>query len=328
MSFETMLGAARAFPQHLRDGASAAEAAPLPDGEPDAILFCGMGGSAIGGTLTAQLLAGAASVPLVVCRDHHVPGFVDEGTVVIATSYSGNTQETLDAVREALDRGARLAAITTGGKLKALAEVAGAPVVPAPEGFQPRAALGYLFGANLTLASRILDEPHGGLAEVASHLEGELARLTGDEGTAAAIAADIGEGPVGVVAHDALGVVAERWAGQINENAKRVAFHATLPEMAHNQLVGWAGEPAGASLVLLRREREGKLESVRFDHLAERAAKAGARVLEVRLDGDGLGQVLQGVLVGDLVSLYMARAAGLDPEPVEVITELKRRFER
>ncbi len=329
MSLEAMMAATQSLPAHLTAGLEAGQGLDLPEGPFDAALCVGMGGSSIGGTLAAGLLMDESDVPIHVCRSHSPPGFVDERTLVVATSYSGNTAETLDATRACLERGASLVAITTGGELGALAADHGAPVLEVPSGFQPRAAAGWLFAPNYTVLSRVLGigDP-GALEEVAASLSDGMDELAAPDGPADSLAGQLADHPVGVVGHDLMGVVARRWAGEISENGKRVAFHAVLPEMAHNQLVGWDGEPAGTALVLLRREDEGRLEKARFDFLSERASKAGATVLEARVGGPGgqLREVLEGVVLGDLVSLHMARRKGIDPEPVDVITALKKRL--
>lgn len=327
MALAAMMEAARELPDQLRKGTQAAEAVAAPVGPFNAAVVVGMGGSSIGGALAARLIEGQAQVPLTVVRDHTLPGFVDEATLVVATSYSGSTAETLDATRHALDAGASLAAVTTGGELGPLVESAGGPVVEVPTGYQPRAAVGWLLAANHTLLSRALEiGSTGALAQAAKRLSETLPDIAEEGGPADALAEGIGDGPVGVVGHDLLGAVARRWAAELAENAKRLAFHAELPEMAHNQVVGWDGEPGDATLITLRRDQEAPLEAARLSFLAERAEQAGATVLEAELSGDGIDAVLEAVLLGDLVSLHLARREGIDPEPVDVIDALKDRL--
>jgi glucose/mannose-6-phosphate isomerase len=327
MPLEVMLEAARELPDHVRSAVDAVEATELPDTDPGAIVLCGMGGSSFGGALAADLLADRAPVPLHVLRDHEPPGFVDEDTLAIATSYSGNTRETIDAARAAHEAGADLLAVTTGGELGDLADEIGAPVVRPPTGYHPRAAVGWLWGANHALVSRVLGlDEIDELGSVAQTLEDEIDPWTEEGGRADELAGQLGEGPIGVVGHDVFGTVARRWAGEMAENAKRLGFHAELPEAAHNQNVGWDGQPGNATLVVVGREDEDALEGARTRFLAERARKAGATVVEARLQGSRLEATLKAIALGDLVSLHLARREGTDPEPVTVIDALKARL--
>ncbi|MDX1612267.1 MAG: SIS domain-containing protein, partial [Candidatus Thermoplasmatota archaeon] len=217
MSLQAMMEAAGAFPDHLLAGAEAVDGTPLPEGPFRNALIIGMGGSAIGGTLAGGLLSKASDIPIQVVRDHTIPGYVGEGTLVVATSYSGNTVETLDAVQDAVHRGATLVAITTGGKLGELAEQASAPTVEVPSGFQPRAALGWLFAANYGVLARILEvgDPEAP-RRAAKDLVGYVEELAQVDGPAAEMAATFTDDVVGVLGHDVFGVAAERFAGQIN----------------------------------------------------------------------------------------------------------------
>lgn len=324
MALETMMDAARQLPTHVREATDAVEKANLPASRASQVLLCGMGGSSFGGALAAALLEDQAEVPLHVLRDHEPPGFVDEDTLVIATSYSGNTRETVDAARASFEAGAQLVTITTGGELAELAEETDAPSIRPPSGFQPRAAIGWLWGANhAALASSLDLDVLGEMRSTANRLDDRVDELAQEGGWADEIAGQLGDGPVGVVGHDIFGVVARRWADEMAENAKRLGFHAHLPEAAHNQIVGWDGHPGDATLLVVGRENEAPLEGARTRFFAERARNAGATVIEARVDGSDLEATLEAILLGDLVSLHLARREGTDPEPVSVIQALK-----
>jgi glucose/mannose-6-phosphate isomerase len=327
MALEPMIEASRELPDHVRSAVDAVEDAELPTSQPSSVMLCGMGGSSFGGTLAAGLLRDEAGVPLQVVRDHEPPAFVDEGTLAVATSYSGNTKETVDAADAAHEAGADLVAITTGGDLAELADDIGAPVIEPPTGYQPRAAVGWLWAANHATLSRVLDlDELEAMRSVADTLDDRIDRLADEGGRADRIAGQLGEGPVGVVGHDVFGTVARRWADEICENAKRLGFHAELPEAAHNQVVGWDGTPGDATLVVVGREDENDLEAARTRFLAERARKAGAQVVEARVEGPRLQAVVEAIALGDLTSLHLARREGTDPEPVDVIDALKARL--
>lgn len=321
------MDAVRELPAHVLDALDAVGDVSVPSGPFSSCTVIGMGGSSIGGALAARLLAEDAEVPIVVTRDHALPGFVDEDTLVVATSYSGTTAETLDATREAARRGASLLGVTTGGKLATIVEEAGGSTVAPPVGYEPRAAVGWLLSANYAFLSRALGVGEGeALRSAAKRVEDRLDDVVGEGGPADDIAGRLGDGPVGVVGHDVMGSVARRWAGELSENAKRLAFHAELPEMAHNQLVGWDGVPGDATLLTLRREEEAPLEEARFAFLAERARDAGATIVQARVPGEGALGLLASILLGDAISLHLARREGIDPEPVDVITALKERL--
>ncbi|PSG98414.1 hypothetical protein BRD56_00295 [Thermoplasmatales archaeon SW_10_69_26] len=327
MALDAMMTATREMPDHVEAAVSAAEAADLPTGPHTSVVVCGMGGSSFGGALAAALLEDRVDVPIHVLRDHEPPGFVDEDTLVVATSYSGDTAETVDAARACADRGADLVAITTGGELGDVADEVGAATVSVPAGYQPRAAVGWLWGANHAALSRILGvDDLDRVRSTAQRLSDKVDELAREGGRADEIAGQLGDGPVGVVGHDVFGVVARRWAGEVAENGKRLGFHATLPEAAHNQIVGWDGDPGDATLVVVGREDEEPLERARTRFFAERASDAGAPVVEARVEGSDIGAALEAILLGDLVSLHLARREGTDPEPVSVIDALKARL--
>lgn len=321
------MDAAAKFPAHLQEGTEKARQVEVPEGPFSSAVVIGMGGSSIGGALAVSLLRREAEIPITVVRDHTIPGSVDDETLVVATSYSGQTHETLDAVQDAVHRGASLAAITTGGRLGYLAEEADAPAVMAPTGFQPRAALGFLFSANYTLLSRALGvgDPER-IERAAKRLEPKLDDLADPDGPIGFMAGQLDDGTVGVVGHDVLGVVARRVAGQLNENAKRLAFHETMPEMCHNQIIGWNGNAGNATLILVRRDDESNLEGARMSFLSECADDSGCPVVDIRVHGETMDQALEGCLVGDHLSLHLARMEGTDPEPVDTIDQLKSRI--
>lgn len=327
MPLEPMIEAAAEFPQHLRDGLGATAKLNLPDGPFSAVALIGMGGSSIGGALAGALLEARAQVPISLVRDHTLPGFVDDQTLVIATSYSGGTAETLDATQDALHRGASVVAVTTGGRLGYMAEQAGAAAVPVPSGYQPRAALGWLFAANYGILCRSLDVGSTeAVLSAADALEAKVDGWADPDGPAAYMASQMDDGTVGVVGHDLLGMVARRWAAQLNENAKRLAFHETLPEAAHNQVVGWLGKAGNATLMLLRRSSEAPYEAARMSYLADQADNSDGPVVQARVGGGRIQEVLEAVLLGDYVSLHLARMEGVDPEPVDAIQGLKRKL--
>lgn len=296
-------------------------------------LVCGMGGSGIGGDFAAAL-ADLEGRRVAVHKSYGLPAWARSmRPLVVAVSYSGNTEETLSAFDAARDAGLDLVAVTSGGALAEVAHSEGRPVISVPGGLQPRAALGYLLGSVLRAlaAAGILADPTADLEEAA----GVASALSGPSGAAEALARDLAEGLDGriVAVYGATGLtapVAQRWKTQINENGKWPAWWALFPELDHNEIVGWSGRPDLArrvGVVALRDRDEPPPVSARFRLTEEVTAATVTWVGEVHAQGSSpLARMMSLTAVGDLVSLELARLAGVDPVPVDVIEDLKRRL--
>jgi glucose/mannose-6-phosphate isomerase len=329
-----MLDAVLGFPGHAREGYGLGRAAPdLPSAEGVAnVAFVGMGGSAVSGDVLRALMADRLRVPVVVIRSPELPEWVGPHTLVVASSYSGDTAETLSAFEEAVRRGARIVAVTAGGELgRRASELAlGRAVVPG--GFQPRAALGYLALATLGAleAAGLLPALHADVEASVTELRAIADRMAPGVPTsinpAKQLAEAIGERGVVVWGADGIGAVAAaRWKTQLNENAKVPAWASALPELDHNEVVGWSADRGhGTFLVALRHEGEHPDVAARFPLSVAIAEQAGVRSQEVWARGrSALTRLLSLVLVGDLTSTYLALAREVDPTPVEAITRLK-----
>src|SRR4051794_1060600 len=232
---------------HLRDALWRVDSAGLTDVDaPGGLVVAGMGGSAVGGYLARGALHGRLHRPLLVSDGYNLPPWVGEGTLVLCSSYSGSTAETLACYDDARTVGAAIVAATTGGPLAERARRDGVPVVPLPGGFQPRAAVGYSLVAALEAAAlagvgpSLRDEVETA-AQLADRLAAEWGPDGPPEGAAKALARRL-HGSVPVVMGAALTTpVAYRWKCQFNENAKLPAFSSLLPEADHNEICGWAG---------------------------------------------------------------------------------------
>lgn len=304
----------------------------LPDGDGvTSVVLCGMGGSAVGGDVVKGLYADRLGVPIEVVRGPVLPAFAETRTLVVCTSYSGNTAETLAAFEEAVGRGCRVVAVTSGGEMALRAEEAEVPVVPVPGGMQPRAALGHLMmgllGAleAMELIPALADE----LAEATDVLE-QLAQGLGPD-AADSPAKDLarqllGTTPVVWGAEGLAAVAAMRWKTQLNENAKVPAWWSAMSELDHNEVAAWLdGAGAGYTIVALRDDDEGPGIAPRFPLSAAIVRDAGAKVVEVPAQGHAdLARFLSLVFIGDLVSVYLAVLRGVDPTPVDAIMRLKR----
>ena len=291
-----------------------------------------MGGSGLAGDVMVAVAGPFVPVPIAVVKSYDLPDFVGRGSLVFAISFSGNTEETVEAAGEAVNAGASLVAVTGGGELARLADDWGAPVVPVPSSIpQPRAALGAMAVPPLIVLEDIGLFP--GAAEwvrlAVDQLKRRRDQLVAPGGPAEEVARRIGRTIPLVHGAQALGAAAAlRWKTQVNENAKTPAFAAVYPELCHNEVVGWGqnGDVTRQvfSLVNLRHDGEHPQLARRFAFVSDVLREVVADIIEVRAQGEGdLAQLLDLMLVGDFVSLHMAAREGIDPGPVPVLEDLK-----
>jgi glucose/mannose-6-phosphate isomerase len=305
-------------------------------GPVDGVLVCGMGGSAIGADIVRACVVDRLPVPFEVLRGYELPGWVTPRTLVVGVSYSGDTEETLAAVRAALARECRVVAVASGGQLAALARERSLPLVLVSGGLQPRAALGLLVAPLAALLERAaLVE---GFAAQVKEAVAVLGRIAAELDPAVAESANVAkrlarrlQGRVALFYGGALAApAARRWKTQVNENANAPAFFAELPELNHNEFSGWTADPAvAASLhVVVLEDRLAPALLLRRAALTRELVSnhaAGVDVVESRGESP-LARVLSLVTVGDHASLYLALLYGLDPAAIEAITWLKRRM--
>ena len=309
-----------------------------PPTEISDVALCGMGGSAIAADLVLGAYRERLRRPMSVVRDYFLPGWIGERTLVILSSYSGGTEETLTATSQALDRNALAVAVTSGGKLGThYPTQEGVPVVPVVPGFQPRAALLRMLVPVVVLLGRleVLPPMDEDLDEARETIAAAVATLGPDVPEAQNAAKQLArslQGSVPLVwGAELTAPVAVRWKGQFNENAKIPAYASTLPELDHNEICGFAGMSPEASsrsaLIMLRDERQHRQVQRRFDLTRELVEPHVGQVVSVSSEGRGaLARALDLVLMGDYVSLYLALLNGVDPGPVEMIERLKGRL--
>lgn len=329
-----MWGATMGLPEQVEAAAAAAasvQGLPAHD-DIENVVVLGMGGSGIAGDVLTVVAGPFMPVPIVVHKGYGIPNFIDEHTLVIAASFSGNTEETVEAAGEAAMAGGRIVAISAGGQLADLAAAWGAPAVPVdPSIPMPRAAIGAMGIPALVLmeAMGFFPGARSWIAAAVDQLRKRRDQLAADGSAAEVLARHIdrtiplayGGGGIGQVA-------ALRFKNQVNENPKSPAFWNVHPELCHNELAGWAqhGDVTRQVLHLVnfRHEFEHPQVMRRFDHVTEVLREVVAGVDEVVAEGDGaLAQLLDLVLVGDVTSLHMAFQAGVDPGPIPVLEDLK-----
>ena len=321
-----------AIPEHLRDALWKVESAGLDSWDsPGGIIVAGMGGSAIGGELARAVLGDHASRPLITARAYGLPPWTTNETTVVCASYSGNTEETLTCYEAAGVIGARRVAVTSGGKLAELARSDGVPVIPLAGGYQPRAAVAYLTVAVLEVAALTGVGPrmNSEIDVAADHLE-ELVIEWGPEGAPDGLAKRLAralQGSVPVVSGAGLTTpIAYRWKTQLNENAKIPAYALELPELDHNDILGWGSAPEFGrfSAIFLDDCDTHPRVKERIELTARLIAPGAAGVHRIESRGQtSVERVFSLVLLGDLVSIYLAALRGVDPEPVELLERLK-----
>jgi len=317
-----------AQPHQIGDALWRVEAADVPEREaPGGLMVCGMGGSAVGADLAAAAVGPRAMRPLRAVSGYAPDPWVGPDTLVLCSSYSGSTEETLSCFEAAGAAGAPRVALTTGGALAERARDEDVPVIGVPSGMQPRAAVIYMTVAALECAAAC-----GAAPSLRAELEGAadtLAALAGDGGDSRAIAEALHERLPVVYGAELTAAPARRWKTQINENTKSAAFASELPEANHNEIEGWvwAGAHASAAAVLLSAPGLHPRIERRLDLTAELVERAGVPVVRAAARGETpVDHVLSLVMLGDLVSVEMAELAGVDPTSVETLEEFKRQL--
>ncbi len=295
------------------------------------VVVSGMGGSALAADLAKSWLD--LDIPYEVVRRYEMPSYVGPDTLVIASSHSGNTEETLSAYNDAINRGAEVVVMTSGGQILELAKKANQPHVILPAGRQPRMEV--LSGLKALV---IIFEAYGLIKDKSAELESAILWLAGetkvwesdsplDKNYAKKLAMDLpGKIPV-VYGGSKTGALAYKWKIGFNENAKNVAFANALPEFNHNEFVGWSSHPIEKPFGIL--DLVSSFEHPRILKRFELTDKllSGMRPKAVRIDlkGDSLlKQILWGVVLGDFVSIYLAILNGVNPTPVDLVEKFKK----
>jgi len=329
-----MFGLFEAVPDQCRRArkiAEEAEIAPLRD-RPNVVGLTGLGGSAAGGDFARALFEAQGAVPFFVNRDYHLPHFVGLGDVVFCASYSGDTEETLSAYADAKRAGARIIAVTSGGQLGEMAKGDGQTVITVPGGQPPRSALGFMLIPMLVACVRLKLLPSIPFDQVFDGMERTIRSIAVEvevEGNRAKKLAQAIHGGIPVIY--GLGswqaVVANRWKGQINENAKNLCFTNVYPELNHNEVLGWIGAPEQGARKWVGIRLEDGTESAKMKARAsvtEGLISSAVDFHTVAGQGESLlEKMLSLASYGDFVSLYLAALNAVDPETIEYIDRLK-----
>jgi len=293
------------------------------------ILICGLGGSGIGGAVVNDIISSKVNIPIAATKDYSIPNFVNEHTLVIANSYSGNTEETLYALEKCQARGAEIAVITSGGKLKTIAEENKYNKIIIPGNHPPRAMFGYAFtelffmlnhygiidGAfkkDFDKAIKLLDIEKANIQKKAMDLAKKMYKQT----------------PVIYVANGFEGV-AVRFRQQLNENSKMLCWHNVVPEMNHNELLGWRTNVDALAVVFFRNECDYNRNQIRIDINKKVISKFTSNITEVWSKGDSLIEnSLYHISVGDWTSWYLSEMNNVDAIEIDVIEFLKEELDK
>jgi glucose/mannose-6-phosphate isomerase len=327
MAYEKdMTGYVKDYTKHLRQAIEIGKAANFhaPKKMLHNIVVTGLGGSGIGGTIVSQLVGKALKVPMLVNNDYTLPNFVDDKTLVIVSSYSGNTEETLSALNIAMDRGCEIACVSAGGRVLELAQEKGFNYIQIPNGIPPRGSFGmnspqlfYVLKAYGFIDGSFEQE----LLDAADSIDKQESEM---EAEARAMAEQI-KGTIPIIYSDAAYAgVSVRLRQQINENAKMLCWHHVFPEMNHNELVGWAGADKRFSVIMMRTDQDHVRTQMRMNLCKSIFKNYTDTVCEMHAKGNTVierGYYL--IHLGDWLSVILADMKGVDAIEVDVIDYLK-----
>jgi len=334
-----MLDGFARFPEQIKEALTIAEAVQRFNFlKIDNVVVAGMGGSAISGDIMLSLFRDKLDVPLIVNREYDLPKWVNKDTLVICISYSGNTDETLSSFKIASQKKCKILCISTGGKLQDLAEKRGIPFIKIPAGIQPRAATAYLLFPLIIFLKKI------GLLKTAieTDIEETIAVTTDfvtlnkkevpeENNLAKHLAKKIFNTIPQIYGWGVYTPIAIRWRHQLNENSKIIARSDIVPECNHNDIVGWSGNPDISkqfSCILFRDKDEETIDmTTRLNFMLDLFHNTAGNVIEVSPKGKSqLAKMMYLMCLGDFTSCYLAVLRGINPSPVDIITELKKRL--
>lgn len=288
------------------------------------VLVCGLGGSGIGGSILSELVVHDANVPINVTKGYFIPEYVNENTLVIISSYSGNTEETLNCLDLAIDRNAKIVSVTSGGKVQEISKSKGYDHIIVPGGMPPRACLGYSmtqlffilgffkiisnnYKADLESAIKLIDSEEANIIDEATNIAQKL----------------VGKIPV-IYATTYYEGIAIRFRQQLNENSKVLCWHHIIPEMNHNELVGWTEKNDNLSVLFFLDKDEYSRNLARVDINKEVIKKYASGITEIYSKGTtSIEKAIYFIHLGDWISVQLAELRGVDAIEVNVINHLK-----
>jgi glucose/mannose-6-phosphate isomerase len=313
------------FTNQLREAKTIAEKAVVSEGKNiQNILITGLGGSGIGGTIISELVSDSCRVPIIINKDYFLPAFVNENTLVIVSSYSGNTEETLSAMQIAISKKAQIVCITSGGKVLELAKQHQFDFIEIPGGKPPRSCIGF----GLVEMIKVLVAKGFADKKLFSDLEKSIELLDKENTSIKAEAQKLAGKFVNKIPFlyslgSCEGAVV-RFRQQINENGKMLCVHHTFPEMNHNELVGWTTKNENLIVVTFHTSYDYARTKKRYEVCRPIFEKYSGSVMDITAKGNSkLEQFFYLINIGDWISCYIADLRGIDPVEVNVIDHLK-----
>jgi len=320
-----------AFPKHLREALEIGRAANLkdPGRQYENIVISGLGGSGIGGKIVSQLLAEKCKLPILCTSDYVLPAFVNEKTLVIISSYSGDTEETVATIHEAIARGSEIACVTSGGKIGALAKEKGFNCILIPGGNPPRSMFGYsctqLFF--VLKAYGIIDNYFE--AEIENSIKLIESEVSNIRSEAKSIAEKIVKRIPILYSEASYEGLAIRWRQQINENGKMLCWHHVFPEMNHNELVGWTGGDNRVAVIIIRNEDDHKRSQLRMELCKKLMGEKCDTIIEAWSKGKSrIERTLYLNHLGDWLSIDLAELKNEDATAIPAIIFLKNELSK
>ncbi len=291
------------------------------------VLISGLGGSGIGGTILSNVLRDDVAMPIIVNKEYQIPAFVNENTLVIISSYSGNTEETLSALMQAFKKNAQIVCITSGGLVQEYADTNNIDYVLIDGGAPPRSAFGQSFVQLLYIMHNL------GLLEdgFKKYLQDSIELLNKEKEEIKIQAKEIAQkltNKIPVIYSDAkFEGVSIRFRQQINENSKMLCWHHVVPEMNHNELVGWREKNEKIAVVFIRNNKDFERNQERMEFTKEVVSQYASEIVEIYSKGDhDLIRCMYLIHITDWVSYYLAELKGVDAVEIDVINKLKGRL--
>jgi glucose/mannose-6-phosphate isomerase len=319
-----MIETIKKYPKMCADATKIAERIKIPDYKFDKIVVCGVGGSAICGDLLRDLLKTRVSMPIDVCRDYHLPAYVDKNTLTFCISYSGNTEETLSQFIDCVKRKSKIIGITSDGKLEEWCKKFNLPYVLIPTGYQPRSALPYLFFSMILCLKKLgvvnLQKEIDETIELLKRLKTDFVKK---------LASSMKDSEIIVYSSDEFSGVAKRLKTQINESSKMPAKYDVFPELDHNEIVGYQNEKLNKNsfVLILRNKDEPEEIKARIEITKDLIRDKVKGIEEIWTEGKSkLARMMSLVFLGDVLSYELAVLNEVDPVKVESIVILKKKL--